>query len=201
MRTFAKRVAFAICLALFFAAPARAEYTCELSFPSAPSTALANFPVLVRISETSLDGFLYADCPTGDCIWFTDALGADIPFEVDTWDTAGESLVWVSVPSLSSAATITMHWNAAGAPAGLPAASEVWTLAGYNAVWHFNGSAAESVNGLTASVTKGSPTYDGNVGYPGPLGKTLWLANVRRNGRSARRLAKPTRRLLKTRKC
>ena len=96
----------AVASTLFVALSARAEYTCELEFPSAPSTALANFPVLVRISETSLDGFYYTDCPTGDCIWFTDALGANIPFEVDTWDTAGESLVWVSVPSLSSAATI-----------------------------------------------------------------------------------------------
>ena len=94
MRTFAKRVAFAICLALFFAAPARAEFTCELSFQQAPSTALANFPVLVRLAEDAPTGFSYADCPTASCIWFTDASDNAIPCDVDTWDTTGESLVW-----------------------------------------------------------------------------------------------------------
>ena len=89
MRTFAKRVAFSICLALLFAAPARAEFTCELSFPHAPSTALANFPVLVRLAENAPTGFHYADCPTGGCIWFTDASNNAIPCDVDTWDTTG----------------------------------------------------------------------------------------------------------------
>lgn len=46
------------------ALPTFAEYTCELSFPHAPATALENFSVLVRISSTAPDGFDYADCPT-----------------------------------------------------------------------------------------------------------------------------------------
>ena len=175
MNTKLLSVVVAVASTLFVALSARAEFTCELEFPSAPSTALANFPVLVRLADDAPTGFSYTDCPTGDCIWFTDAGGTDIPFEVDTWDTAGESLVWVSVPSLSSATTITMHWDAAGAPDGLPAASEVWTRAGYNAVWHFSGSNAESVTNLAPSATRGTPTYDGNVSYPGPVGKTLWL--------------------------
>ena len=138
MRTFAKRVAFAICLALFFAAPASAEFTCELTFLQAPSTALANFPVLVRLAEDAPTGFSYADCPTASCIWFTDASDNAIPCDVDTWDTTGTSLVWVSVPSLSDAATVTMHWDAAGAPSGQPASSQVWSLANYVGVWHMN---------------------------------------------------------------
>ena len=177
MNTKLLSVVVAVASTLFVALSASAEFTCELSFPQAPSTALANFPVLVRLAEDAPTGFHYADCPTASCIWFTDENDDAIPCDVDTWDTTSNSLVWVSVPSLSSSAKITMHWDAAGAPAGLPAASEVWTRAGYNAVWHFSGSAAESVNGLTASVTKGTPTCDGNANYPGPLGKTLWLAN------------------------
>ena len=123
---------------LLVALSARAEFTCELSFPSAPATALSNFPVLVRVSESLLDGFYYTDAPTGDCIWFTDSNDEAIPCDVDTWDTTSNSLVWVSVPSLSSATTITMHWDAAGAPDGLPAASQVWSRAGYVGVWHMN---------------------------------------------------------------
>ena len=34
-------------------------YTSELSFPSAPAAALADFPVLVRISSTTPSGFSY----------------------------------------------------------------------------------------------------------------------------------------------
>ncbi|MBQ3747030.1 MAG: hypothetical protein II863_06440 [Kiritimatiellae bacterium] len=84
---------------LFVALSARAEVTCELSFPQAPSTALENFPVLVRLANDAPEGFLYEDCPTAAHLWFTDAGNNVLPFEADTWNTAGESLVWVSVPS------------------------------------------------------------------------------------------------------
>ena len=151
-------------------------YECELSFPSAPATPLENFPVLVRLANDAPEGFLYEDCPTAAHLWFTDGYDAVLPFEADTWNTAGESLVWVSVPSFSSSTTITMHWaNDAGSAEDSPAAREVWTRAGYNAVWHFSGSNAESVTNLVPSATRGTPTYDGNAGYPGPVGKTLWL--------------------------
>ena len=151
-------------------------YECELSFPSAPATPLENFPVLVRLANDAPEGFLYEDCPTAAHLWFTDGYDAVLPFEADTWNTAGESLVWVSVPSFSSSTTITMHWsNDAGSVEDSPAAREVWTRAGYNAVWHFSGSNAESVTNLVPSAMRGTPTYDGNVSYPGPVGKTLWL--------------------------
>ena len=128
----------AVASTLFVALSASAEYTCDLSFPQAPATALANFPVLVRLAEGAPTGFSYADCPTASCIWFTDENDDAIPCDVDTWDTTGESLVWVSVPSLSDAAKITMHWDASGAPSGLPASSQVWSLANYVGVWHMN---------------------------------------------------------------
>ena len=164
----------ALCAAL--ALSARAEFTCELSFPSAPQTALENFPVLVRLANDAPEGFLYEDCPTAAHLWFTDAGNNVLPFEADTWNTSGESLVWVSVPSFSSSTTITMHWSSdAGSVEDSPAAREVWTRAGYNAVWHFSGSNAESVTNLLPSAMRGTPTYDGNSDYPGPVGKTLWL--------------------------
>ena len=154
-------------------------YECALSFPSAPATPLENFPVLVRLANDANDapeGFLYADCPTAAHLWFTDGYDAVLPFEADTWNTSGESFVWVSVPSFSSSTTITMHWaNDAGSAEDSPDAREVWTRAGYNAVWHFSGSNAESVTNLVPSAMRGTPTYDGNVSYPGPVGKTLWL--------------------------
>ena len=118
---------------------ALAEYKCELSFPGASSTELEHFPVLVRISPAALDGFSYAECPTASCLWFTDRNDETLPFDVDTWDTTGESLVWVSVPSLSTTATITMHCSANSVEAPVsPDSTNVWSRAGYYAVWHMN---------------------------------------------------------------
>ena len=170
------KVALSLFASLLLVSTAFAEYTCELSFPHAPTTPLENFPVLVRLANDAPEGFLYEDCPTAAHLWFTDGYDAVLPFEADTWNTSGESLLWVSVPSFSSSTTITMHWASdAGSVEDSPAAREVWTRAGYNAVWHFSGSNAESATNLVPSATRGKPTYDGNVSYPGPLGKTLWL--------------------------
>ena len=82
----------------------------EMTIPGyAGSTTLANFPVLVRLAANSPSGFDYADVANGD-IRFADANGNSLPFEIEKWDSSGESHVWVSVPSLSGqATTITMY--------------------------------------------------------------------------------------------
>ena len=127
----------------------------------AGSTTLANFPVLVRLAANSPIGFDYADCAAdGSDIRFADANGDLIPHEIDTWNTSGESLVWVSVPSISGTATaFTMYYGAADV-SDLPAVTEsaVWTGANFNAVWHFSGSDKESANGLTPSSSDSSST-------------------------------------------
>ena len=57
------------------------------------ATALENFPALVKLSE-GIRGFSYTDfaLPNGGDLRFTDASGALIPHEIDTWDTNGVSL-------------------------------------------------------------------------------------------------------------
>jgi hypothetical protein len=130
----------------------------------AGSTTLANFPVLVRLAANSPSGFDYADCAAdGSDLRFADANGDLIPHEIDTWNTSGESLVWVSVPSISgTATTFTMYYGTDGA-SSLPAVTEsdVWTGANFNAVWHFSGSDKESANGLTPSSSDSSSTAPG----------------------------------------
>ncbi len=128
------------------------------------STTLADFPVLVRLAANSPDGFDYADCAEdGSDLRFADANGDLIPHEIDTWYTSGESLVWVSVPSISGAATtFTMYYGVEDV-SELPAVTEsaVWTGANFNAVWHFSGSSKESANGLTPSSSDSSSTPPG----------------------------------------
>ena len=130
----------------------------------AGSTPLANFPVLVRLEANSPSGFDYADCAAdGSDLRFADANGDLIPHEIDTWNTSGESLVWVSVPSISgTATTFTMYYGVEDV-SELPAVTEsaVWTGANFNAVWHFSGSSKESANGLTPSSSDSSSTPPG----------------------------------------
>ena len=131
----------------------------------AGSTTLANFPVLVRLAANSPDGFDYAECAAdGSDLRFADANGDLIPHEIDTWnDASGESLVWVSVPSISgTATTFTMYYGVEDV-SELPAVTEsdVWTGANFNAVWHFSGSSKESANGLTPSSSDSSTTPPG----------------------------------------
>ena len=95
---------------------------------------LADFPVLVRISPSTIEGFRYADCAQGGAdVSFTDADGNALSHEIDTWNPAGESLVWVKVPKFANEAKFFMRWNDAEPPAN--AASSTWS-ADYLGVWH-----------------------------------------------------------------
>ena len=141
----------------------------EISFPGyAGSTALADFPVLVKLSE-SIDGFRYADFarPDGDDLRFTDSAGNLIPHEIDTWNSNGVSTVWVKVPSLTAAATITAHYGCALPVRVDPAAT--WNN-GYVGVWHLGESAlplkdsSETSSGFTTECGNGGIRYgDGGV--------------------------------------
>ena len=79
------------------------HFTATISYVG---TAIAGVPVPIRISETAIEGFHYADV-TETGFEFVDADGNILPWELDTWDTEGESVVWVKVPSYSDGATIT----------------------------------------------------------------------------------------------
>lgn len=92
-------------------------------------SSLSDFPVLVRLSEGRPSGFTYDDCASdGSDLRFTDALGTLLPHEIETWDTAGESLVWVRVPTLiGQTSSVTAYFGAASDQ--LPAVDfhDVWT--------------------------------------------------------------------------
>jgi hypothetical protein len=102
--------------------------------------ALLNFPVLINLG-TNLPGFSYHQfaSPTGGDLRFTDAGGVSpIPFEIDEWNTNGNSMAWVRVPQLTS--TNDFIWAYWGNPAAmsLPASSTngtVWS-ADHLLVWH-----------------------------------------------------------------
>jgi len=126
---------------------------CTVSVTSYSGQDLTDFPVLVRISPTTISGFSYADAASdGSDVRAFDSAGNLLPVEVDTWNTEGESLVWVKVSSFNASSTFNLCWGAKGTPpANNP--GDVWTA--YAGVWHMNeasGAVADSTgHGLAAA--------------------------------------------------
>ena len=110
------------------------------------STTLESFPMPVRLSEfdetngTGIEGFRYSDFQKADGadLHFADADGNLLPSEIETWNTSGESVAWVSLPTLAPNGEnkITAYYGWTFAPYAISA--DVWSN-GYVAVWHMNG--------------------------------------------------------------
>ncbi|MCE9615408.1 MAG: DUF2341 domain-containing protein [Lentisphaerae bacterium] len=135
---------------------------------------LNNFPVLVKLSA-GIDGFSYSQFAsvTGGDLRFMDASQTTrLSYEIEKWDTAGTSYVWVKVPELSAATVIYAYW---GNPADAAAPSyatdgSAWNSA-YGRVYHLNSIAAgdltdscKSGNDLTAFGTPQNDTDPVHVG-------------------------------------
>ena len=129
------------------------------------STTLTNFPVLVVLSE-KIDGFYYSDFAsnTGGDLRFADSnQTAELNYEIEKWDTNGNSYVWVQVPKISGTNTfIWVCWggDACATSPAYTTSCATWSES-YASVWHFNelkGKHKNSVSGeyksVLAAVTK-----------------------------------------------
>ena len=144
--------------------PARYEKSMEITFSGYSGlTALTNFPVLVRLSEAEIYGFHYSDFKTEKAkdLCFTDAGGNLLAHEVDTWNPAGESTVWVKVPSLTAATKITAHYSCTNPV--LPKVESVWD-ANYVGVWHMGEQKLPLAD--SSGVSRDMTSADGaDIGY------------------------------------
>ena len=124
---------------------------------------LEDFPVLVKLAEGEPSDFSYADCAAdGSDLRFTDAEGNLIAHEIESWNAAGESFVWVKLPRLSKENTRFSLYYCTNGDSTLPevAASSVWSK--YAVVVHGGSSLANAVdNGL--AVTAGSQYVSGSM--------------------------------------
>ena len=134
--------------------------------------ALADFPVLVRVSPSAVSGFQYSqmvDAEAGSDLCFVGMDGAGLPFEIDTWNTNGESLVWVKLPSMEQGASFVMCWGSASSGKAVCADNP---FAGYKGVWHMNETnavdASGSGNGGTAAgaVALAAGAVGSGLSYP-----------------------------------
>ena len=114
---------------------------------------LADFPVLVRISESRIQGFSYALCAPGgaDISFSSDESGNNrLPFEIDTWNPDGESLVWVKIPSLANGTKFYLAFSDTSPAANTPAST--WK-ADYSGVWHMREAAGTCTNSTAYGAT------------------------------------------------
>ncbi len=71
-----------------------------------PST-LTDFPALVRLS-TNITDFSYSQFKSdigGDLRFSASDGTTELDYEIDTWDSGGNSYVWIEVPLLSGTTT------------------------------------------------------------------------------------------------
>lgn len=126
---------------------------------------VTNFPVLVRLS-TNIPGFSYSQFVSpsdGADLRFTSSTGRELPFQIDQWNPAGESQIWVQVPTITSTNDyITAYWGNTSDGTPLP-----WNTNGL--VW----------NGLTGTNNfllvyhlseSGFPFADSTQRYPATSG-------------------------------
>ena len=140
---------------------------------------LTSFPLLLRLG-TGIAGFNYADFrQNGADILVQDASGNSLPFELENWDTAGESRLWVRVPSVAAGTTLSVYYGTAetvAPPAG------VWS--GYAGVWHLNeaGDGATTIADSTANGQNGTSHASSKTRSDGKLGAARGLELDAKNG-------------------
>ena len=109
-----------------------------LSFDNAARAEnLADFPVLIQFDSTKIDYTKTHDL--GDDLRFFDQDGTALAHEIEVWNEAGTSYVWVKVPQIdanSSTDSIVMYYGNAGVIGNGQDPIGVWS--DYRAVYHLH---------------------------------------------------------------
>lgn len=180
---------------MLFAASAFAEidftdYAMRIDFTVAGDYSdVSDFPVLVRLSEDSPAGFSYSVCAEdGSDIRFSDRNGTvTYPYEIDTWNIFGESLVWVRLPSAAKGNSFVMCYGRSGQTSASDGAT-VWS--DYVGVWHMGETydAATAGSGLsrdsTANGLDATPTNGGSGNLAQMVSAEGVVGNARVNATS-----------------
>jgi hypothetical protein len=142
-------------------------YKTKISFPGYNGQPLTNFPALITLSSTTVQGLAMSQFSTnGSDVRFTDASGTGLlASEVDEWNVGGVSTVWVLIPLLNGS-NIYAYWGDLTPTNQPPASSNVWINSGYEIVYHLKESAppyADSTGQYPATnLTNGTPPLQTN---------------------------------------
>jgi hypothetical protein len=112
----------------------------KITFANAGRAALTDFPVLIRLNSSRIDYTKTKDDGSDLRFWDSDGTTA-LDYEIEKWNEAGESLVWVRVPEIASSDSdyIWMYY-------GNPAANDEQDAAG---VWNANYKMVQHLNETT----------------------------------------------------
>jgi hypothetical protein len=163
----------------------RADGTCTprarsprtLAFDNTSSTIdLVDFPVLVPLGDREVDYDQIVD-PARDLGFHDPATGEELAFEIERWDPAGESLVWVRVPRIDAGSrsdTITLTFGP-GANLSTYGPQEVW--AAYDLVVHggvpLRNAASDAYAPTASGVSSGEGRVASAVRFEGPGFRTV----------------------------
>ena len=189
-----KAVAFALVAGLAMSAAAEPKYRATLTATGyTGETTLTNFPVLVRISPRTISDFHYSQCATNGADVSFKSAGQTLAHEIDTWNTNGESTVWVKLPTLAKDTTFVMRWGD-GDVTSTTSTSATWND-DYVGVWHMgeSGSGTTCANSTSkgtkydakpAGTTANSKFYDGTDAPIGGARTTGVKSSGRNDGKS-----------------
>jgi hypothetical protein len=135
--------------------------------------------VFVALDATRIDYGAVAD-PMTQLRFHDMASDTDCPFEIDHWNPAGQSGVWVNVPTLHAGATehVLMYFGPTAGGTANPA--QTWTN-GYQLVQHFEPSLLDSTGNYGAGTLAGATLGPGTIGsaalFTGGSNQTIAFGN------------------------
>jgi len=145
-------------------------HNCIEIFVKGTTNDLSNFVVPIRISEDNMQGFYYDEASPTNLV-FIDDLGNLLAYDVDTWNTSGESVVWVKLVTLPmEGMPVTLYWNLReGQVAPENTSTDVWS--DYVGVWHMSEKTPGSVSIADASGHQNGTGHASSLVADGILGK------------------------------
>jgi len=151
------------------------QYRSKITFsgytPPGGASTLTNFPALVILS-TNIPGFSYSKFTApfngGDMRFAASDNMTDLNYEIDKWDTNGNSYVWVQVPGIQdNSAYMWLYFGSLTATNPPPCVTNGSTWSeGYVAVWHLNESGSlhfDSAGYSNTAVNVGSVAWSNGV--------------------------------------
>ena len=151
------------------------------------SSPLSGFPVLVRIAANSPSGFAYGDLHNANAVdpddidlAFIDMNGNGLPFEIDTWNTSDESLIWVRLPTMENGTQFVMCWGADSSGRAV-CPDKPW--GDYTGVWHMNdaGDGGATVMDSTTNNLVGTAVSTSKAKTDGQLGGARLITTYQTN--------------------
>jgi Domain of unknown function (DUF4347)/Concanavalin A-like lectin/glucanases superfamily/Bacterial Ig domain/Domain of unknown function (DUF2341)/Cadherin domain len=134
----------------------------QISFNNAAGPALTNQVVLVTLNASNVDYSLTQN--SGQDLRFVDTDGTLLDYEIETWNEAGTSTVWVRVPQINAASTtdsIWMYYGNISATAGQNATG-VWGNSA-QAILHLNGTLSDSSAQANTVTNSGTVPTSGQI--------------------------------------